>query len=148
MNISPKYYFILFILCLFIVFNVLLFKNLKTDIDSIVSQYIYPISSVENKARIESITSRSYYLKSDIDELSNVSFYAYKESLIKKDLLSDKIKNVLLLNYKIVLVDNINSKFIMSYFINAVLLFSLLFAILFKEQTYRGQYYEPKVDYS
>lgn len=148
MKINSKYYFMTFILLLFVVFNVMFFNQLKKDLDNIIEQNIVPVASISAQERMKNIMSKSYYFKSDIDQLVDIAFYSYKDSLVKRNLISDTLKNVMLLNYKIVLVDNVNSRFISNYLINLCLLFSFLFAILFKEKTIVENRHEPQLDIS
>lgn len=137
-----------FILLLFVVFNVMFFTQLKKDLDNIIEQNIVPVAGISAQERMKNIMSKSYYFKSDIDQLVDIAFYSYKDSLVKRNFISDTLKNVMLLNYKIVLVDNVNSRFISNYLINLCLLFSFLFAILFKEKTIVENRHEPQLDIS
>lgn len=146
MSVKSKYIFIVFLFAAFITFNCSFFYKIKQDMDLIVKNHIYPIASSENKARLDNVLSRPYYLKSDIDELGNVAFYSYKDSLMNRNLLVEKLKNVLLLNVKIVLVDNIESRFVTYYGFNIILFILFLFVILFKEEPLGERRYEPKVD--
>jgi hypothetical protein len=148
MKINAKYYFMTFILLLFVVFNVMFFTQLKKDLDNIIEQNIVPVAGISAQERMKNIMSKSYYFKSDIDQLVDIAFYSYKDSLVKRNFISDTLKNVMLLNYKIVLVDNVNSRFISNYLINLCLLFSFLFAILFKEKTIVENRHEPQLDIS
>lgn len=113
--------------------------------DGIVNSYIIPQSSLENKEKLKLLMSKSYYFRADMDALGDQAFKAYKESLYKKELLVDKMKNILLLNIKIVLIDNVKSFFIFNYVVNIILLFSFLFAILFKEATMESKRNEPNI---
>lgn len=148
MKINAKYYFMTFILLLFVIFNVMFFTQLKKDLDNIIEQNIIPVAGISAQERMKNIMSKSYYFKSDIDQLVDIAFYSYKDSLVKRNLISDTLKNIMLLNYKIVLVDNVNSRFISNYLINLCLLFSFLFAILFKEKTIVENRHEPQLDIS
>lgn len=148
MKINAKYYFMTFILLLFVVFNVMFFNQIKKDLDNIIGQNIVPVAGISAQERMKNIMSKSYYFKSDIDQLVDIAFYSYKDSLVKRNFISDTLKNVMLLNYKIVLVDNVNSRFISNYLINLCLLFSFLFAILFKDKTIVENRHEPQLDIS
>lgn len=148
MKIHPKYYFMTFILIFFVVFNIMFFSQLKKDLDTIIGQNIVPVAGISAQERMKNIMSKSYYFKSDIDQLVDIAFYSYKDSLVKRNLIADSLKNVMLLNYKIVLVDNVQSRFISNYLINLCLLFSFLFAILFKDKTIVENRYEPQLDIS
>lgn len=148
MKIHPKYYFMTFILIFFVVFNVIFFTQIKKDLDTIIGQNIVPVAGISAQERMKNIMSKSYYFKSDIDQLVDIAFYSYKDSLVKRNFIADSLKNVMLLNYKIVLVDNVQSRFISNYLINLCLLFSFLFAILFKDKTIVENRYEPQLDIS
>lgn len=145
MRISSKYYFMLFVLFLCYGFNYMFYSSIKSNMDGIVNSYIIPQSSLENKEKLKLLMSKSYYFREDIDALGDQAFKAYKESLYKKELLVDKMKNILLLNIKIVLIDNVKSFFIFNYVVNVILLFSFLFAILFKEATMESKRNEPDI---
>jgi hypothetical protein len=114
--------------------------------DSIVNSYIVPQASLENKEKLKMLMAKPYYFKADMEALSEQAFKSYKDSLYKKELLVDKMKNILLLNIKIVLIDNVKSSFIFNYVINIGLLFSFLFAILFKEETVELKRNDPEID--
>lgn len=145
MKISSKYYFMLFLVLLCYGFNYMFYSTIKSNMDSIVNSYIVPQSSLENKEKLKILMAKPYYFKSDMEALSDQAFKAYKESLYKKELLVDKMKNILLLNIKIVLIDNVKSSFIFNYVINISLLISFLFAILFKEETVELKRNEPEI---
>lgn len=145
MRISSKYYFMLFLVLLCYGFNYMFYTSIKNNIDGIVSSYIVPQASLENKEKLKLLMNKPYYFKSDLEALSDQAFKSYKESLYKKELLVDKMKNILLLNIKIVLIDNVKSFFIFNYVINVCLLFSFLFAILFKEHTSELRRNEPEI---
>lgn len=145
MRISSKYYFMLFLVLLCYVFNYMFYTSIKNNIDGIVSSYIVPQASLENKEKLKLLMNKPYYFKSDLEALSDQAFKSYKESLYKKELLVDKMKNILLLNIKIVLIDNVKSFFIFNYVINVCLLFSFLFAILFREPTSELRRNEPEI---
>lgn len=146
MKISSKYYFMFFLLVLCYGFNYMFYSTVKKNIDGIVTNYIVPQASLENKEKLNILMAKPYYFKSDIEMLSDATFIAYKESLYKKELLVDKMKNILLLNIKIVLVDNVQSSFIFNYVINVCLLFSFLFAILFREATVESKRNETEIN--
>lgn len=145
MKISSKYYFMLFLVLLCYGFNYMFYSTIKKNMDSIVNSYIVPQASLENKEKLKILMDKPYYFKSDMESLSEQAFKSYKESLYKKELLVDKMKNIVLLNIKIVLIDNVKSSFIFNYVINISLLFSFLFAILFKEPTSELRRNEPEI---
>lgn len=146
MRISSKYYFMLFLVLLCYGFNYMFYSTIKSNMDGIVNSYIVPQASLENKEKLKMLMAKTYYFKADMEALSDQAFKSYKDSLYKKELLVDKMKNILLLNIKIVLIDNIKSSFIFNYVINIGLLFSFLFAILFKEGTVELKRNEPEID--
>jgi hypothetical protein len=122
------------------------YSGIKKNLDTIVSTYIVPQASLQYKEKLKILMDKPYYFRQDIDLLSDAAFMAYKESLYKKDVLVDKMKNILLLNIKIVLVDNVKASFIVNYLINICLLFTFLFAILFKETALELKRNEPEID--
>lgn len=122
------------------------YSTVKNNMDGIVNSYIVPQASLENKEKLKMLMAKPYYFKADMEALSEQAFKSYKESLYKKELLVDKMKNILLLNIKIVLIDNVKSSFIFNYVINISLLITFLFAILFKEGTTELKRNEPEID--
>lgn len=146
MRISSKYYFMLFLVLLCYGFNYMFYSTVKNNMDGIVNSYIVPQASLENKEKLKMLMAKPYYFKADMEALSEQAFKSYKESLYKKELLVDKMKNILLLNIKIVLIDNVKSSFIFNYVINISLLITFLFAILFKEGTTELKRNEPEID--
>lgn len=122
------------------------YSTIKRNMDGIVTSYVVPQASLENKEKLKMLMAKPYYFKADMEALSEQAFTAYKESLYKKELLVDKMKNILLLNIKIVLIDNVKSSFIFNYVINISLLITFLFAILFKEGTTELKRNEPEID--
>ena len=146
MRISSKYYFMLFLVVLCYGFNYMFYSTIKSNMVGIVTSYIVPQASLENKEKLKLLMAKPYYFKADMEALSEQAFKSYKESLYKKELLVDKMKNILLLNIKIVLIDNVKSSFIFNYVINISLLITFLFAILFKEGTTELKRNEPEID--
>lgn len=133
MKLHGKYYFMIFTVFMMTLFNYVFFTEIKKSNDHLISQYIIPQSSVANKERLQALMSQPYYLRSQIDDVNDLAFQAYKDILMKKDLVSVKIKNIMLLNMKIIFVDNLSFYFRINYLINLCLLASFLFAIMYKE---------------
>lgn len=114
-----------------------------------INQYIIPSTDLATKSHLQELMAKPYYFRHQIDEVNDLAFKAYKSQLIQKNLLSDKMKNILLLNVKIVMVDNVNFYFLINYIVNISLFISFLFAIFYKEQINNREHYhehEPLLD--
>lgn len=143
MNFSTqKYIGLILILIMIIGFNSLFFTALKKRTDFIYNSYIIPHISEKAKEELIPIMAKKLYSRTDLDKLANLTFVSYKESLINRDLLSDKIKNLSLINIKMVTYDINNFYFGINYIFNLISITTFLFLFIFKEQK-TGVRHEP-----
>ncbi len=143
MNFStPKYLILIVILSSILLFNFLFFTDIKKRTDVIYNNYILTHIDEKAKAEISLIMQKKLYTKNDLDYMANIAFKAYKESLKKRDLLASQVKNISLINIKMVIYDNNNYYFGLNYFFNLTAIICFIFIFIFKEQSYEVRY-EP-----
>lgn len=143
MNFSTsKYMGLILILAIILCFNFIFFGFVKERTDRLYYNHIIPFISVESKKELEPILKKDFYTRNDLDNLANIAFNAYKEDLRKRTLLSDKIKNLSLMNLKLVIYDNNNFYFGLNYLFNICAISFFAFIFIYKDQI-TGVRYEP-----
>lgn len=143
MNFSTsKYMGLIFILSIILVFNYFFFTAIKERTDYLYKNHVIPFISVETQKEVKSIMEKPVYSRNDLDNLANISFNAYKENLKARTLLSDKIKNLSLINLKMVIYDSNNFYFGINYLFNICAIISFAFIFMYKEQI-NGVRHEP-----